>query len=208
MTSNTHPHPPYIRIWFILLAALAGSLVLGLWAGSKVMIAIIFAVAAVKAFLVLTYYMHMKFEPQWIRLIGAGAIAVVAICYFGLLPDIQWGYATLSADEMETIANGANATASSGGDTETGASAAGAAVYKTYCVACHQTDGRGMGGMLAADFVGDPSRLAKSDEQLLTSIRDGVTGKIGVMPPWGAALSETQQQEVLSYVRSQFSSKK
>jgi caa(3)-type oxidase subunit IV len=208
MTSNAHTHPPYIRIWLILLAALAGSLVLGIWAGSKVMIAIIFAVAIVKAFLVVSYYMHMKFAPRWLRLVAVSAVVVVAICYFGLLPDIQWGYATLSADEMETIANGANATASSGEDTETGASAAGAAVYKTYCVACHQADGRGMGGMLAADFIGDPTRLAKSDEQLLTSIRDGVTGKIGVMPPWGSALSETQQREALSYVRSQFGSTK
>ena len=123
MTSNAHTHPPYIRIWLILLAALAGSLVLGIWAGSKVMIAIIFAVAIVKAFLVVSYYMHMKFAPRWLRLVAVSAVVVVAICYFGLLPDIQWGYATLSADEMKTIANGANATASSGEDTETGASA-------------------------------------------------------------------------------------
>jgi len=59
------------------------------------------------------------------------------------------------------------------GDTEAGAS-----VYNQYCVACHQADGTGMKGMLAADFTA-PERLSKSDEELLRSIRKGLAGKRG-----------------------------
>jgi len=209
MTNKTHPHPPYIRIWFILLAALAGSLVLGIWAGSKIMVAVIFAVAAAKAFLVVTYFMHLKFAPRWIRLIAVGAVSVVAVLYFGLIPDIQLGYASLSTDQLAVINQASAAVRSDAGDGSATAAASipGADTYQTYCVACHQADGRGLNGKLAADFIADPSRLAKSDEELLKSIREGITGEIGQMPPWGSVLSETQQLEVLSYVRSQFGGK-
>lgn len=83
------------------------------------------------------------------------------------------------------------------GDATTGAS-----IYKTYCVGCHQADGTGMGGMLAADFVADPSRLAKSDAELLAAIADGVTGRVGTMPPWRQTLSDQERRDVLSYLRA------
>ena len=69
---------------------------------------------------------------------------------------------------------------------------AGETVYVTYCQACHQADGTGMGGMLAADFIKDKTRLEKSDDELLTSIRDGLMGNGAAMPPWGTTLDEQQ----------------
>jgi mono/diheme cytochrome c family protein/glucose/arabinose dehydrogenase len=78
---------------------------------------------------------------------------------------------------------------------------AGKVVYRTYCVACHQEDGRG-GGTAAANFIDDRSRLTKSDAELLRSIR---LGKVETgMPPWGAILSDQQTQDVLGYIRSAF----
>ena len=88
----------------------------------------------------------------------------------------------------------------------TGDAEAGATVYATYCVACHQADGTGMGGMLGANFKGDPTRLAKSDAELLTAIRDGYQGKVGVMPPQKGVLTEQQMADVLAYIRKQFGS--
>ena len=84
---------------------------------------------------------------------------------------------------------------------------AGAEVYAKNCVACHQVDGTGMGGMLGANFVVDKTRLAKPDKQLLTSIRDGLTGKIGTMPPWGPVLSEVDRRNALAYIRKTFGDK-
>ena len=81
---------------------------------------------------------------------------------------------------------------------------AGAKVYATYCTACHQADGSGMNGMLAANFVKDAERLAQPDEVLLAVIRDGKTGKVGVMPPWGATLKAQEMVDVLAYVRATF----
>jgi mono/diheme cytochrome c family protein len=81
---------------------------------------------------------------------------------------------------------------------------AGKTVYGTYCQACHQVDGTGMNGMLAGNFVKDKARLAKPDEELLTSIRDGVTGKIGTMPPWKGTLSDEDMRNVLAYIRATY----
>lgn len=81
--------------------------------------------------------------------------------------------------------------------------AAGAVVYTTYCQACHQADGSGMNGMLAANFRKD-GRLDKTDEQLLTSIGDGFTGKVGTMPPWKGTLTDQDMVNVLAHVRKTY----
>lgn len=80
----------------------------------------------------------------------------------------------------------------------------GRAIYATYCQACHQPDGRGLDGKLAADFVGDPRVLARPDAALLRSIADGTVGRVGAMPAWRAILSDDQQRQVLAYIRAAF----
>ena len=80
---------------------------------------------------------------------------------------------------------------------------AGALTYQTYCVACHQADGSGLNGMLAANFK-EEGRLDKTDAELLTSIRDGKTGKVGTMPPWKTSLSDQDMVNVLGHVRKTY----
>ncbi len=78
---------------------------------------------------------------------------------------------------------------------------AGERVYRLYCVACHQPDGRGvLGG--AANFVDDRSRLAKTDTQLLEAITNGVETK--GMPAFGAIVTPFQRRAVLTYIRTRF----
>ena len=81
---------------------------------------------------------------------------------------------------------------------------AGEVVYKQYCISCHQADGTGMNGTLAANLSGDPTKLAKSDAELAKSINEGVTGDIGVMPPWGAVINDTQVTDVITYLRTTY----
>ncbi len=81
---------------------------------------------------------------------------------------------------------------------------AGEAIYQRICVACHAADGRGNGGMTGADFVGDETRLAKSNDELLTAIRDGVTTGSTPMPAQRDALSDEEMRDVLSYIRREF----
>lgn len=81
--------------------------------------------------------------------------------------------------------------------------AQGKKVYGQYCVACHGADGKGMGG-LAASFVDDKTRLQKDDAALVKSIREGVSGDVGVMPPWGAMVNEQDALAVIAYMRSEW----
>jgi mono/diheme cytochrome c family protein len=79
--------------------------------------------------------------------------------------------------------------------------AAGAEIYRLYCVGCHQPDGRGIPGG-AANFVEDRTRLAKPDHELLRLIEQGNEAR--AMPAFGAILSPLQRQAVLTYLRSAF----
>ena len=83
--------------------------------------------------------------------------------------------------------------------------AAGEKTYRLFCVACHQTNGKGLPGG-AANFVDDKTRLAKTDAQLMESITKGVEAK--GMPAFGATLTKGQQRAVLAYVRATFGEKK
>ncbi|MFQ5901772.1 MAG: c-type cytochrome [Thermodesulfobacteriota bacterium] len=87
---------------------------------------------------------------------------------------------------------------------------AGKPIYERYCFYCHGRQGLGDGaiGMALtprpADFVNDLERMAKSDEELLVSISEGIEGIEDapiVMPAWKTVLSEKERWDVLAYVR-------
>ena len=88
----------------------------------------------------------------------------------------------------------------------------GEAIYKTYCIVCHQADGSGKpaggGGAIAGDFSasGTDAVLSKSDEDLLRSIKVGRSGTIGVMPKWMGILDKQERRDVLAYIRGAFGS--
>jgi mono/diheme cytochrome c family protein len=50
--------------------------------------------------------------------------------------------------------------------------------------------------------------MAKSDEELLNSIREGFQGEIGIMPRWKNRLTEEEMVAVLKYIRETFSAPK
>ena len=79
----------------------------------------------------------------------------------------------------------------------------GKTIYLGYCATCHGSNGKGNRGF-AADFVNDTERMSKPDEELLNSIREGFTGKIGSMPRWKNRLSEKEILSVLQYIRETF----
>ena len=47
----------------------------------------------------------------------------------------------------------------------------------------------------------------KTDEALMASIKNGKTGAIGTMPPWGGTLNDEQIKAVLGYVKTTFGPK-
>ena len=76
-------------------------------------------------------------------------------------------------------------------------------VYGTYCQSCHGADGKGMNG-IAANLAEDRTRLAKPMDELVKNVREGYSGSIGVMPPWGAVVDDAAARDVLAYLKDRF----
>ena len=94
---------------------------------------------------------------------------------------------------------------------------AGQQVYNTVCFACHQPTGLGLPGMFppvaSSDWVSKPK-----PDRLIRMVLHGFMGPITIngapfnspaplMPPQGAALSDDQIANVLTYVRNSFGNK-
>jgi mono/diheme cytochrome c family protein len=79
---------------------------------------------------------------------------------------------------------------------------AGETVYKNLCQACHQEDGRGQ-DKVAASLVG--SAFAIGPPEIGARILlNGKEGKVGLMPPLAAGLTDEQIAGALTYVRRQW----
>lgn len=91
MSNTEHTHPNYIAVWAWLVILLVMSVAAVYLPFSQTLtVAFIFIVAAVKAFLVATNFMHLRFEKSLIR-----AIAIVPVLLFlamtvTLIPDIVY----------------------------------------------------------------------------------------------------------------------
>jgi mono/diheme cytochrome c family protein len=106
----------------------------------------------------------------------------------------------------------ASAKADSGPDPENGRR-----IYGTFCVVCHQPDGKGgalpgspaasQATLVAANFTlrGKDAPLAKPDADLIKIITDGPLGK--PMPPFGGVLKPQEIRDVLAYLRAAFGEK-
>lgn len=91
---------------------------------------------------------------------------------------------------------------------------AGQTVYMTVCFACHQPTGLGLPNMFPP-LAGSDWVAATRPDRMIRMILHGFTGPITIngkpfatpaplMPPQGAALSDQQIADVLTYVRGSF----
>ena len=78
--------------------------------------------------------------------------------------------------------------------------AAGAAIYRNVCAACHGDDGRGKQG-LGGNLVESAYVNADDATAAIRILLSGKEGTIGLMPPLGPALSDEQIASALTYVR-------
>lgn len=89
-------------------------------------------------------------------------------------------------------------------DVATGNAKKGEDVYRTSCLNCHGTQGRG-DGPVADQLTPRPADLTsekvqqKSDKDLLMIVRDGKPGTS--MPAWKGELSDQKILDVLAYLR-------
>lgn len=105
-----------------------------------------------------------------------------------------------------SLAGPAGALAQSGGD-------AGASLFASHCVACHQADGQGAAG-IAPPLVGAPAHYAGSEAGRGYLVRVPLTGMVGKIVvngqsynsnmPSFASLGDADLAAVLGYVLRQF----
>ena len=81
----------------------------------------------------------------------------------------------------------------------------GGIVYRTYCVLCHGSDGKG-DGRAAKMYTPKPANLTVSpfnDAYKELIIRRGGpgVGRSAFMPPWGDELSDEQIHDLVSFLR-------
>lgn len=81
-----------IKIWVVLLVALGVSLALSSLHYPALATSLIFAIAIIKAFLVLWYYMGLKNEPGYIGWILMMGLVFMAVLFVGLVPDMMYVY--------------------------------------------------------------------------------------------------------------------
>ena len=78
---------------------------------------------------------------------------------------------------------------------------AGQTVFKSLCMACHGEDGKG--GELGPALIGSQFGLA-APEIPIRILLQGKEGKVGLMPPLGATLTDDQIAGALTYIRRQW----
>ncbi len=92
VSEEKHHHPNYVAIWAVLLALLLAGIVVGNVQSPALGAALVFGVAGVKAYIVAANYMHLKYEPLFVKLIVASALACIVLVLIGLIPDVVYVY--------------------------------------------------------------------------------------------------------------------
>lgn len=85
-------HPNYTVIYGALLALVFISFGFYMIQSKLIATALIFLVAFIKAGMVGSFFMHLKFEPKTILTIVLSSLFIVALVLFGLIPDIVYQF--------------------------------------------------------------------------------------------------------------------
>ncbi|WP_419859916.1 cytochrome C oxidase subunit IV family protein [Candidatus Palauibacter sp.] len=83
---HAHEHPRYMLIWLYLAILTLLEVLVAFLAIPKWMIVVSLLIMAVwKALLVALYYMHLKFEPNRLRLVALAPLPAVAIMILAIM---------------------------------------------------------------------------------------------------------------------------
>ncbi len=90
MTTEAHvQHPNYVKVWAILVALLAVSVVGSMSHVRVVLLVAAFGVAVVKAYLVAKNFMHVTVEKRWVPYLLIMCLLFIAILFAGVAPDVM-----------------------------------------------------------------------------------------------------------------------
>jgi caa(3)-type oxidase subunit IV len=85
--TGKHVRPNYFAVWIWLVALVIISVVASSVLPKSAAVLLIFAVAAVKALLVVLNYMHLKYEKLLLYVLAIVPLLIVAVLIFALFPD-------------------------------------------------------------------------------------------------------------------------
>jgi caa(3)-type oxidase subunit IV len=87
----SHAHPNYILIWVFLAVLTALELTVAFLPWPKhVIVFILIAMAFYKAALVGLYYMHLRFEPNRLRVLALAPLPLFAVLVCAVITEFIW----------------------------------------------------------------------------------------------------------------------
>jgi caa(3)-type oxidase subunit IV len=88
-TAPRHGHPPYVRIYLVLLALLAVSLIGPTFGLPLLTLVTAFGIAIVKATMVAAYFMHLNIEERYVWYILLVMLGFMLVMFAGIAPDVM-----------------------------------------------------------------------------------------------------------------------
>jgi caa(3)-type oxidase subunit IV len=87
--SATYAPMKYVKIWAVLLALLAVSIVGPMFEQPTLTLITAFGIAVVKASLVATYFMHLNVERHYVRYMLYSMLLMLGLFFAGTAPDVM-----------------------------------------------------------------------------------------------------------------------
>ena len=82
-----HPHPPYVKIFWVLLGLTLLSIVFSQVLPKTFAPYLIFTLSTIKATLIALYYMHLKYEGKWILSLAIIPLIIFVVILVAVMPD-------------------------------------------------------------------------------------------------------------------------
>ena len=82
-------HPNYVKVWGMLVALLAVSVVGPMFEIKVVTLVTAFGVAIVKAYLVARYFMHLHIERRYVTYLLVTMVVFMLLLFSGVAPDVM-----------------------------------------------------------------------------------------------------------------------
>ena len=211
-------HVNYCKIYVILLVLFLIS-VAGPELGIRwVTLITAFGIAVVKANLVISNFMHLKWEKRLMKWLLATSLILMFLMVAGISPDVlnHEGRNWENVAAQEWIASQMAEDHGEGEETELAeveaepAGFSAASSFGTVCATCHGASGQGDGPAGAAldpppaSFTDPAFWEGRDRDRIITVIRDGAAavGGSALMAPWGALYTEEQLEQMADYVMS------
>jgi len=83
-----HPHTNYVGVWAVLVALLVVSVVGPMLGHPVITMITAFGIACVKAYLVVTKFMHVNLEPKLVTYFVATCLGFMLLFFAGVGPDV------------------------------------------------------------------------------------------------------------------------